>query len=128
VRGETSGAATAASIGALRSVTYMTISDAPHDDTPELMARALDDALATASLKVLGLSEDDWTEMAEAVSHAVDGGLRDAEHLQQVALDALAARREILFRKVFASAISLESGAALAGLPSDSNGAEQRLG
>jgi hypothetical protein len=104
----------------------MTISDAPNDDTPELMARVLDDALATASLKVLGLSEDDWTEMAEAVSNAVAGGLRDAERLQQVALDALAARREKLFRKVFASSLSLDSGAALAGLHPDSKGAEQK--
>jgi hypothetical protein len=102
----------------------MTISDPPHDDTPELMARVLDDALATASQKVLGLSEDDWTEMAEAVSNAVAGGLRDAARLQQVALDALAARREKLFRDVFASSLSLDSGAALAGLHPDSKGAE----
>ena len=103
-------------MGATPACNDMHSSDAPHDDTPELMARVLDDALATASLKVLGLSEDDWTEMAEAVSNAVAGGLRDAERLQQVALDALAARREKLFREVFASSLSLDSGAALAGL------------
>jgi hypothetical protein len=97
----------------------MTASDTPRDDTPELMARVLDDALATASLKVMGLSEDDWTKMAEAVSGAVAGGLRDAEQLQLIALDALAARREKLFREVFASSLSLDSGAALAGLPPD---------
>ena len=102
----------------------MTNSDDPHDDTPELMARVLDDALATASLKVLGVSEDDWTEMAEAVSRAVANGLRDAEELQRIALDALAARREKLFREVVASAITLESGTALAGLPPDKQAAE----
>jgi hypothetical protein len=96
--------------------------DVPHDDAPELMARVLDDALATASLKVMGLSEDDWTEMAEAVSRSVADGVRDAEQLQQIALDALAARREILFREVFASSLSLDSGAALAGLHPDSKG------
>jgi hypothetical protein len=102
----------------------MPSSDAPHDETAGLMARVLDDALATASLKVLGLSEDDWTEMAEAVSRAVDGGLRDTEQLEQIALEALAARREKLFREVFASSLSLESGAALAGLETDRQGAE----
>ena len=94
--------------------------DAPYDRlTAELMARALDDAWATASLKVLGLSEDDWTEMAEAISRAVAGGLRNEERLQQIALDALDRRREILTREVFAAAINLESGAALAGLHPD---------
>ena len=106
-------------MGATPACNDMHSSDAPHDDTPELMARVLDDALATASLKVLGLSEDDWTEMAEAVSRAVDGGLRDAEQLERIALEALAARREKLFREVFASSLSLDSGAALAGLPPD---------
>jgi hypothetical protein len=100
----------------------VTACDTADDDTPELMARVLDDALATASLKVMGLSEDDWTEMAETVSRAVAGGLRDAEQLQQIALDALAARREQLFRDVFASSLSLDSGAALAGLHPDSKG------
>ena len=46
-------------------------------------------------------------------------GLRDAEQLQRIALDAMAARREKLFREVFASSLSLDSGAALAGLQQD---------
>jgi hypothetical protein len=103
----------------------MPFSDIPNDrKTADLMARVLDDAWTTASLKVLGLSEDDWTEMAEAISRAVAGGLHDTERLEQIALDALAARRETLFREVVASAITLESGTALAGLPPDKQGAE----
>jgi hypothetical protein len=95
----------------------------PADETTAyLMAHVLDDALATASLKVLGLSDDDWIEMAEAVSHAVADGLRDAEELQRVALDALGARREKLFMDVFASSMTLALGADLAGLHSDSTG------
>ena len=102
----------------------MRVPDPPDDrKTADLMARVLDDALTTASLKVLGLSEDDWTEMAEAISSAVAGGLRDAEQLEQIALDALAARREILFREVFASSLSLDSGAALAALQQDKQSA-----
>jgi hypothetical protein len=97
----------------------MQISDTAQDcKTADLIARALDDAWTTASLKYLGLSEDDWTEMADAISHAVAGGLRDADRLERIALEALAVRREILCREVVASAMSLESGAALAGLPS----------
>jgi hypothetical protein len=103
----------------------MPFSDVPYDrKTADLMARALDDAFATASLKVMGLSEDDWTEMAEAISRAVAGGLREAEMLQRIALDALAARREILCREVVASSISFETGATLAGLPLDRQRAE----
>jgi hypothetical protein len=103
----------------------MPFSDIPNDrKTADLMARVLDDAWTTASLKVLGLSEDDWTEMAEAISRAVAGGLCDTKRLEQIALDALAARREILFREVVASAITLESGTALAGLPPDKQRAE----
>ena len=103
----------------------MPFSDIPNDcKTADLIARVLDDAWTTASLKVLGLSEDDWTEMAEAISRAVAGGLRDTERLEQIALDALAARREILFREVVASAITFDAGTALAGLPPDKQGAE----
>jgi hypothetical protein len=103
----------------------MQLSDAPHDrKTSDLMARVLDDAWATAGLRVLGLSEDDWTEMYDAISRAVTGGLRDTERLQQIALDALRSRREILCRDVFASAISFESGAALAGLHPDGKDTE----
>jgi hypothetical protein len=107
----------------------MRIPDAPRDrKTADLIARALDDALATASLKYLGLSEDDWTEMAEALSRAVAGGLRDEKRLEQTALDALAKRRELLCREVFASSISLDSGAALAGLPPDKRGPKEGEG
>jgi hypothetical protein len=104
----------------------MTSSDVLHDGTPELMARALDDAWTTASDWVLGLSEGDWTEMAEAISRAACGGLCDAEQLRQIALDALHARRESLCRDVFASALSLDSGVALAGLHPDNKGAVQK--
>jgi hypothetical protein len=105
----------------------MTISDALDDSkTADLIARALDDALATASLKYSGLSEDDWTEMAEALSRAVAGGLRDEERLEQTALDALAARREKLCRDVFAASLSLDSGAALAGLQQDKQSTSQQ--
>jgi hypothetical protein len=93
------------------------MSDAPYDrKTGDLMARVLDDALAAASLKVLGLSEDDWSEMADAISHAVAGGLRDTERLQRIALDALDARREKLCREVFASSMVFASGADIVGL------------
>jgi hypothetical protein len=79
----------------------------------------------TASLTYLGLSEDDWSEMAGAVSYAAAGGLRDAKRLEEVALDALAKRRELLCRDVFASSLCLDSGAALAGLQTDRSAAEQ---
>ena len=92
--------------------------DAPHDrKTIEVMARALDDAWAEAGFSVMGLSEDDWSEMADAISRAVAGGLRDGPRLEEIALEALHARREILTREVLASAITFELGAALAGLP-----------
>ena len=87
----------------------------PDRKTAELMARVLDDAWLTAGLKTIGLSEDDWAEMADGISHAVAGGLRDPDRLQRIALDALAARREILCRDVLASSMSFDSGAALAG-------------
>jgi hypothetical protein len=109
----------------------MPISDAPISDalddskTADLIARALDDALAAASSKYMGLSEDDWTEMAEALSRAVAGGLRDEKRLEQTALDALAARREKLCRDVFAASLSLDSGAALAGLQQDRQSTSQ---
>jgi hypothetical protein len=90
------------------------------------MARVLDDAWMTAGARFFSLSEDDWTEMYDAISRAVTSGLRDTERLQQIALDALHARRELLCRDVFASSLSLDSGAALAGLHPDSNGAEQK--
>jgi hypothetical protein len=80
------------------------------------MARVLDDAWSTASLKTMGLSEDDWAEMADGISHAVAGGLRDVDRLQRIALDALDARRELLCRDVLASSMSFDSGTALADL------------
>jgi hypothetical protein len=107
----------------------MRVPDAPSDrKTADMMARVLDSAWTTASSKVLGLSEDDWTEMADAISRAVAGGLRDEKRLEQTALDALAKRREILCREVFAASISLDSGAALAGLPPDKRGPEEGEG
>ena len=94
----------------------MTISNStPDRNTADLMARVLDDAWLTASLKTIGLSEDDWSEMADGISHAVAGGLRDTERLQRIALDALDARREILCRDVLASSMSFDSGESLAG-------------
>ena len=99
--------------------------DAPHDrQTIDLMARALDDAWAEAGFSVMGLSEDDWSEMADAISRAVAGGLRDGPRLEEIALEALHARREILTREVLASAMTFELGAALAGLPPTSEGVE----
>jgi hypothetical protein len=62
--------------------------------TADLMARVLDDAVASACSTDLGVSEDDWTEMAEAISDAVAGGLRNPDFLQRTALNALAARRQ----------------------------------
>ena len=101
--------------------------DAPHNrKTIELMARVLDDAWAEAGFTVIGLSEDDWSEMADAISRAVAHGLRDAARLEELALEALTARREILCRDVFAASITLDSGAALAGLHPGSEGAAQK--
>jgi hypothetical protein len=95
----------------------MTITNStPDRNTADLMARVLDDAWSTASLRTVGLSEDDWSEMADGISHAVAGGLRDTDRLQRIALDALAARREILCRHVLDSSMSFDSGEALAGL------------
>ena len=100
--------------------------DAPHDrQTIDLMARALDDAWAEAGFSVMGLSEDDWSEMADAISRAVAGGLRDGPRLEEIALEALHARREILTREVLASAITFDLGSSLAGLPPSKDGAEQ---
>jgi len=90
--------------------------------TALLMARVLDDALATANLTLIGLSEDDWSEMAEVVADAVAGGLRDAALLQRLALNALEARREILCRDAFASSMTLAAGAELAGFDSAGGG------
>jgi hypothetical protein len=96
--------------------------DAPHDrKTIEVMARALDDAWAEAGFSVMGLSEDDWSEMADAISRAVAGGLRDGPRLEEIALEALHARREILTREVLASAITFDLGSSLAGLPPDND-------
>ena len=100
--------------------------DAPHDrQTIDLMARALDDAWAEAGFSVMGLSEDDWSEMADAISRAVAGGLRDGPRLEEIALEALHARREILTREVLASAITFDLGSSLAGLPPSKDGKEQ---
>ena len=100
--------------------------DAPHDRTTiELMARMLDDAWAEAGFSVMGLSEDDWSEMADAISRAVAHGLRDPVRLEELALEALTARREILCRDVFAASISFDSGSALAGLHPSSEGGAQ---
>ena len=120
---ENAGIAAKAILGRLSYARMML--DTPHDrETADLMARVLDDAWMTAGAGYLSLSEDDWTEMYEAISRAVTSGLRDTERLKQLALDALHARREILCRDVFASAISFESGAALAGLHPDGKDTE----
>ena len=100
--------------------------DAPHDSkTIDLMARALDDAWLEAGFTVMGLSEDDWSEMADAIARAVAGGLRDGPRLEETALAALHARREILTREVLHSAITFELGASLAGLPPSSDAVDQ---
>jgi hypothetical protein len=71
----------------------MHISHASYDlRTADLMARVLDDAVSSACS--MGVSADEWTEMAEAASDAVAGGLLDPEWLQRTALYALVTRRE----------------------------------
>jgi len=91
--------------------------------TVDTMARALHDAWLEAGFTVLGLAEDDWSEMAEAIEQGVADGVRDGPQLENLALEALHARREVLVRKVLASAMTLELGAALAGLPPIRQGA-----
>jgi hypothetical protein len=84
-------------------------SDSPYDfEMIDLMTSALEAAWATAGTEALRLSENDWTEMAAAISGAVDSGERDIEQLQQTALEALAAHQEILARDVVASSIDFE--------------------
>jgi hypothetical protein len=84
-------------------------SDSPYDFAMiDLMTCALEAAWTTAGTKALRLSEDDWAEMAAAISGAVDSGERDVEQLQRTALDALASRQEILARDVVASSINIE--------------------
>ena len=61
----------------------------------DVMTCALEAAWETAATMSLRLLEDDWAEMAAAVSIAVDGGERDSEQLQCAALLALAARQEV---------------------------------
>jgi hypothetical protein len=84
-------------------------SDSPYDfEMIDLMTCALEAAWTTAGTKALRLSEDDWAEMAAAISGAVDSGERDVEQLQRTALDALVVRQEILARDVVASSIDFE--------------------
>src|SRR5262245_44962863 len=84
--------------------------------TVQMMARVLDDAWLEAGFTVLGLSEDDWSEMADAITHGVAAGIFDGPQLEELALHALHARREIVVRQVVASSMTLDLGAALAGL------------
>ena len=92
--------------------------------TVDLMARTLHDAWLEAGFTVLGLSETDWCVMADAITQGVAGGVLDGPELEELALEALHAHREILVRKVLASAMTLELGAALAGLPPIQNGTD----
>jgi hypothetical protein len=82
-------------------------SDSPYDfEMIDLMTCALEAAWTTAGTRSLRLSEDDWAEMAAAISLAVDSGERDSEQLQRTALNALAARQEVLARDSVASSIN----------------------
>jgi hypothetical protein len=93
--------------------------------TLDLMARTLHDAWLEAGFTVLGLSENDWSEMADAITQGVAAGILDGPQLEELALEALRAHREILVRKVVASAMTLELGAALAGLRPAHQGADE---
>lgn len=96
--------------------------------TVDMMARTLHDAWLEAGFTVLGLSEDDWSEMADAITQSVAAGILNGPQLEALALEALHARREILLRKVVASAMTLELGAALAGLrPNSERGLVARV-